>query len=207
MEDICDQQIIIEANADKDAIYDFNIHEKIRDGKSTLSLFTENDFSENHFCPRCCDRRHLYMSYALKVAKVKQVLSDMKSIGRKGTIWPFELLVFFFEVAIQYIHEQGEYWGIHDSLKGSYSVLKWIDYNEEEDGLNNVSGVISYLAISKWLKISEDLRQKYISNVWCGRCLGATTIKDFTVHLDKYGVILQGISLIAVIRVTRVIEE
>ena len=35
-------RVVIESEADKDALYDFNIYEKIRDGKSTLSLFEEN---------------------------------------------------------------------------------------------------------------------------------------------------------------------
>ncbi|HWO95142.1 MAG TPA: hypothetical protein VNM45_02065 [Bacillus sp. (in: firmicutes)] len=40
-------QVVIDADADKDALYDFNIYEKIRDGKSTLSLFAENYSAEN----------------------------------------------------------------------------------------------------------------------------------------------------------------
>lgn len=43
----------------------------------------------------------------LRPAKVKQVLSEMNLLG-KGTIWPFELLVYFCEVAIQYIHDEGD---------------------------------------------------------------------------------------------------
>lgn len=35
-------RVVIESETDKDALYDFNIYEKIRDGKSTLSLFEEN---------------------------------------------------------------------------------------------------------------------------------------------------------------------
>ncbi|WP_010500077.1 DUF6155 family protein [Paenibacillus elgii] len=188
----------------------------------------------------------------LRVTKVKQVLSDIKTIG-KGTILPFELLVYFCEVAVQYIHEQGdtfedmgdcftdayeevvqilnnektpdlfkqykdrvqaivntpgcECWGIHDSLNGSYSDLKWIDHDKERDDTVNASGVISYAAMSKWLKIPEDIRQKYISTVWCGKCLGATTIKDFTVQLDKYGIILQGTCSNCGHQVARVIEK
>lgn len=40
-------RVVIESEADKDAIYDFNIYEKIRNGKSTLSLFEENYSLEN----------------------------------------------------------------------------------------------------------------------------------------------------------------
>lgn len=43
----------------------------------------------------------------LKVSKVEQVLAEMKTIG-KGTMWPFELMVYFCEVAVQFIHEQAD---------------------------------------------------------------------------------------------------
>jgi hypothetical protein len=162
----------------------------------------------------------------LRVAKVEKILSEMNLIG-KGTIWPFELLIYFCEVAVFYIHEHGdifedmgdrftdayeeviqilnkekmpdlfekykdrvnaivhtsgcECWGICDSLAGSYSDLKWVDHDDEEDDTNNTSGVISYAAMGKWLQIPENTCQKYISNVWCGKCLGTTIIKDFSV--------------------------
>lgn len=161
----------------------------------------------------------------LRVTAVEQAISDMRNAG-KETIWMFELMVYFCEVAVQYIHENGdifedmgdcftdayeavvqmlnkektsdlyekyqdrvkaivnttncECWGIHDSLKGSYSALKWIDHDEEEED-SDVSDVISHAAMSKWLKISEDTRQKYIHNVWCRGCSDITAIKDFSV--------------------------
>lgn len=173
----------------------------------------------------------------LRVAVVGKAISDMKNVG-KGTFWLLELMIYFCEIAVQHIHENGdifedmgdlftdtyeaviqtlnkektpnlyekyhdrviaifkttgcECWGIHDSLEGSYSMLKWADHDEEDKEEDNVSGIISYAAMNKRLKIPEDARQKYISNVWCGRCLGMTTIKDFSVHLDTHGIILQG---------------
>jgi hypothetical protein len=188
----------------------------------------------------------------LRVAKVKQIFSEMKSIS-KETIRLLELMVYFCEVAVQYIHEEGdifenmgdfftdtyekvvqtlnkektpdlfekykdrirdivntpgcECWGICDSLAGSYSVLKWVGHDEEEVDINNDSGVISYAAMGKWLQIPENARQTYISNVWCGRCLGTTTIKDFSVQLDKYGIVLQGDCSNCGHQVARVIEK
>jgi hypothetical protein len=102
----------------------------------------------------------------------------MKSFT-KETIWFLELMVYFCETAVQYIHENSdifenmgdfftdtyetviktlnkekkpdlfekykervkaivntkdcECWGINDSLKYSYSLLKWIDHDEGED--------------------------------------------------------------------------
>ncbi|WP_341281126.1 DUF6155 family protein [Paenibacillus sp. FSL H8-0537] len=188
----------------------------------------------------------------LRVSKVKLALTELKTIG-KGTIWPFELLVYFCEVVVQYIHEQAnifedmgdcftdsyeeviqllnkektpdlfekykdrvkaivhtpdcECWGIHDSLAGSYSDLKWVDHAEEEDDIDHASGVISYAAMSEWLKIPEDVRGKYISNVWCGNCLDTTTIRDFSVKSSTHGIILQGSCSNCKHQVARVIEK
>ena len=49
-----------------------------------------------------------------------------------------------------------ECWGIHDSLEGSYSILKWVE--DDEDDMEETSEIISYAAMSKWLKIPEDIR-------------------------------------------------
>ncbi|WP_036736697.1 DUF6155 family protein [Paenibacillus zanthoxyli] len=111
----------------------------------------------------------------LRPSKVKQIFTEMNRLG-KGTSCPFELMVYFCEVAVQYIHDEGDIfenmgdcftdtyekviqilnkektpdlyerykdrlkaiankpdchcWGIHDSLAGSYSVLKWIEDDE-----------------------------------------------------------------------------
>ena len=43
----------------------------------------------------------------LRVAKVKEIFADMKRAG-KGTIWPFELMVYFCEVAVAYIRAEDD---------------------------------------------------------------------------------------------------
>jgi len=108
----------------------------------------------------------------LRVATVKQAIADTNKIA-KETEWKLELMVYFAEIAVQFIHEYGDIsedmgdyftdtyeeiiqwlnkertpdlynkykerlkkivktkncgcWGIQDSLKGSYSVLKWVE--------------------------------------------------------------------------------
>ncbi|MCB8818350.1 hypothetical protein [Desulfosporosinus shakirovi] len=108
----------------------------------------------------------------LRVATVKTAIADINKIARE-TEWPLELMVYFAEMAVQFIHEWGDIsedmgyyftdtyeeiiqllnkqktpdlydkykgrlkkimktkncgcWGIEDSLKGSYSVLKWVE--------------------------------------------------------------------------------
>jgi|GEM_PF-968717 len=173
----------------------------------------------------------------LRVVKVEEILLEMKKIGN-GTIWPIELLVYFCEVAAQFISKEGdifedmgdcftdtyeevvqmlnkektaelyeryndrlkviantsgcECWGIHDVLSCSYSDLIGVDHDEQNDDADNSHGVISYAAMSMWLKIPEDVRQKYIRNVWCGKCVSTTTIQDLSVQWDMHGIILQG---------------
>jgi hypothetical protein len=48
----------------------------------------------------------------LRVTAVEQAISNMRSVG-EGTIWHFELLVYFCEVAVQHIHEN---WDIFEDM-------------------------------------------------------------------------------------------
>lgn len=112
----------------------------------------------------------------MQISVIKKAIRDIKEVS-KETIWFLELMVYFCEIAVEYIHENGdifekmgdfftdsfetviktlnkektpdlfgkykerikaivdtkgcECWGINDSLKGSYSLLKWVDYDEE----------------------------------------------------------------------------
>lgn len=51
--------------------------------------------------------------------------------------------------------------------------------------------VIDFKAAQKWAKIPKDIQQQLISNVFCSNCT-VTTITDYTLHDDKFGVVLQG---------------
>lgn len=83
-----------------------------------------------------------------------------------------------------------ECWGIHDSLEGSYSMLKWVDHDEEEE--EDFPDTISYAAMKKWLNISEVKRNQIINNAWCGKCSSATTLVNFSISLDGSVLFLNG---------------
>ena len=46
-------------------------------------------------------------------------------------------------------------------------------------------------AAKKWAKISPDIQQMLINNVFCSKC-GVTTIVDYALHNDRFGVVLKG---------------
>lgn len=201
-------------------------------------------------------RKEFYPSRGLprlRTAKVEQALADIKKVGA-GTEWPFDMLVYFCEMAVRHIQDSGdifeemgdllteayeeviqtlneettpdlyekykdrvkavadapdcECYGIHDSLAGSYFALKWADHDEEEqEGGGGDSSVISYAAMSKWLKLPQEVRQQLTGNVWCGKCSDVTAIKEFSVQTDKHGIVLQGVCSKCGHPVARFIEE
>lgn len=51
--------------------------------------------------------------------------------------------------------------------------------------------VIDFKAAQKWNKIPKSYQEKIINNVFCISCK-VTTIVDYTIHDDKYGVLLKG---------------
>ncbi|MBP1995717.1 DUF6933 domain-containing protein [Paenibacillus eucommiae] len=54
------------------------------------------------------------------------------------------------------------------------------------------TGAISMAAMKKWLAIPENTRREYTKNAWCWKCSDEATIKDYSVELDKHGIILEG---------------
>jgi hypothetical protein len=46
-------------------------------------------------------------------------------------------------------------------------------------------------AARKWANIPPDVQQKLINNVFCSKCV-VTTLVDYTIHDDKYGILLKG---------------
>ncbi|CAG7645291.1 hypothetical protein ACFQI7_25515 [Paenibacillus allorhizosphaerae] len=188
----------------------------------------------------------------LRTDKVKEALSSMEMAGQ-GTDWPFELMVYFCEVAVRYIHETGdifedmgdlltdtyeaviqalnmaktpelyekyrdrmkaivettgcECWGICDSLEGSYSMLKWAENDMTHVKVPKAPNVIDFAATSEWLKMPDNIRRMYIENVWCGQCSSVTVIEEFSVQLDKYGIVLRGKCSKCSHKVARVIEK
>lgn len=51
--------------------------------------------------------------------------------------------------------------------------------------------VTDFKAAQKWAKIPRNIQQLLINNVFCSTC-GVTTIIDYTLHNDKFGVLLKG---------------
>lgn len=52
-------------------------------------------------------------------------------------------------------------------------------------------GKVDIAAARKWSTLPRDLQRKLIENVFCSRC-HITTIVDYDILDDKFGVLLQG---------------
>ena len=61
-------------------------------------------------------------------------------------------------------------------------------------------------ALKKWNSIPKDLQKKILENVYCRNC-HVTTITDFSIIEDKYGIILKGKCAKCGHEVARVIEN
>ena len=68
---------------------------------------------------------------------------------------------------------------------------------------NNIS---DFDALKKWSGIPEDLQQRLIDNVFCLNC-GVTTIVDYSITADKFGILLKGKCKICGNEVARLIED
>ena len=51
--------------------------------------------------------------------------------------------------------------------------------------------VIDFKAAQKWAKVPKNFQEELIRNVFCSSCF-ETTIIDYTLHDDKFGVVLKG---------------
>ena len=51
--------------------------------------------------------------------------------------------------------------------------------------------IIDFKAAQKWAKVPKKFQEELIRNVFCSTCL-ETTIIDYTLHDDKFGVVLKG---------------
>lgn len=57
--------------------------------------------------------------------------------------------------------------------------------------MNEENNITDIKALKKWSRIPKDYQQKLISNVFCSQCK-VTTIVDYSITDDKYGVLLKG---------------
>jgi len=62
-----------------------------------------------------------------------------------------------------------------------------VDYHKAQKS----TAVIDLEAAKKWAKISSDIQQLLINNVFCSKC-GVTTIVDYALHNDRFGIVLKG---------------
>jgi hypothetical protein len=61
-------------------------------------------------------------------------------------------------------------------------------------------------AAKKWSKLPKDLKHKLLENVFCSNC-GVTTIVEYTMHNDKFGVLLKGKCKKCGMEVARLVED
>jgi len=51
--------------------------------------------------------------------------------------------------------------------------------------------IIDMKAMEKWNKIPKELQKRLINNVYCSKCF-ETSIVDYDIKDDKYGIVLEG---------------
>ena len=51
--------------------------------------------------------------------------------------------------------------------------------------------VTDFGAVQKWARIPQNIKQRIVKNVFCSSC-GVTTIIEYTMHDDKFGILLKG---------------
>ena len=61
-------------------------------------------------------------------------------------------------------------------------------------------------ALKKWSKIPPHVQQLLIGNVFCSKC-GVTTIVDYGIHDDRFGIVLNGFCQKCGGRVARMVED
>jgi hypothetical protein len=54
-----------------------------------------------------------------------------------------------------------------------------------------IMSVIDFKAAQKWGKIPKNMQELLLNNVFCSDC-GVTTIVNYSMHNDKFGVLLKG---------------
>lgn len=66
--------------------------------------------------------------------------------------------------------------------------------------------VIDFKAVKKWKKIPKEIQELLVNSVFCINC-GVTTIVDYTIINDKFGVLLKGKCKKCGIDVARMVED
>lgn len=74
--------------------------------------------------------------------------------------------------------------------RGGFEKRLFLEY-VEDDEVNQIGAVSDMKALKKWSKIPDDWKEALLNNVFCSKC-GVTSIVDYAVVSDKYGIVLQG---------------
>jgi len=69
------------------------------------------------------------------------------------------------------------------------------------------NNIVDFSVIQKWNRIPANIQQKILENVWCGKCLDAVEVIDYTMTNDKLGVIIEGACKNCGGQVVRILEE
>ncbi|MBS1251940.1 MAG: hypothetical protein MAG451_00974 [Anaerolineales bacterium] len=69
-----------------------------------------------------------------------------------------------------------------------------------------MSGEFTVEARAQWESIPAQIRERLLSNVWCGHCSNVTTITDFKGHVERGDLVLTGKCATCGCEVARVIE-
>ncbi|MTT31780.1 hypothetical protein GMB86_07100 [Terrilactibacillus sp. BCM23-1] len=66
--------------------------------------------------------------------------------------------------------------------------------------------IIDFEAAQKWSKLTKEVQNMFINNVFCFNC-GETTIVDYSIINDEMGVVLTGKCKTCGENVTRLVED
>ncbi len=66
--------------------------------------------------------------------------------------------------------------------------------------------VVDFKAAQKWAKLPRNIQELLVNNVFCSAC-GVSTIVEYTLHADKFGVLLKGKCRECGLNVARLVED
>lgn len=66
--------------------------------------------------------------------------------------------------------------------------------------------IIDFEAMKKWNALPEDWRKMVLGNAYCSNCM-VTTITDYTVRSERYGLLLKGKCQTCSKEIARVVED
>lgn len=74
--------------------------------------------------------------------------------------------------------------------RGGFEKRLFLEYVDDDEA-HQIGTISDIKALKKWNSIPEDIKDALLKNVLCTNC-GVTTIVDYAIVSDKYGIVLQG---------------